>query len=46
MKGGGGVGLFSVKGRGAPFFQPGRKKTLGIWVIFGTLGVQKTQKSF
>jgi hypothetical protein len=30
---------------GVPFFQPGRKITLGIRVIFGTLGVQKAQKS-
>jgi hypothetical protein len=44
-KGWGWVGLFSVKEWGVPFLQPGRKKTLGIRVICGTLGVQKSQKS-
>jgi hypothetical protein len=41
-----GVGLFLVKGWGVPFFEPGRKKTLGIRAIFSILGIQKAQKTF
>jgi hypothetical protein len=34
-----------VESVGVPIFQPGRKKALQIGAIFGTLGVQKAQKS-
>jgi hypothetical protein len=40
-KKGGGVGLFLLKGWGVLIFQPGKKNTLRIRAIFGTVGFRR-----